>query len=403
MAMTGTEIEVPTDGPPAGVLKCRIVDDLAGIVRLQAGWESLSPALRSPMETFGWSAAAAAGLSEAPPPQFLVAEHHGSIRAIAPLAACRGLAFGRLEMLGMDVLNEPGDLIYADHESLHAVVRRAVAFGRPIVLGRLPAESPTIKSFQQAAKGRGKVIVRRRPSCPYVPLDESWLEPERHLSSRRRSDLRRARRRAEQQGDVRGEIISPTPRQVDSLLDTAFTVEARSWKGATGTALSNDPVRGGHLRRFAFWASGAGILRLCLLHIGDATAAMQIAVEHNSALWLLKIGFDPEFAICSPGNLLLAESIRYAVNRKLISLEFLGTVEPWTRVWTEHERKCVSLRYYPFNFHGAAGFLSDSGANLVRRMRSHRSDKTTGHRHDNSVEPSDSGEPANNQPADEPK
>jgi GNAT acetyltransferase-like protein len=300
-------------------------------------------------------------------------------------------------------LNEPGDFAYADHESLHAVVRRAVRFGRPILLARLPAESPTIESFRRAAKGRGKVIVRERPSCPYIPLDESWLEPERHLSSRRRSDFRRARRRAEHQGEVRGEIISPTPRQVDSLLEAAFAVEARSWKGAAGTALSNDPVRGGHLRRFASWASGAGILRICMLHIGEATAAIQIAVEHNSALWLLKIGFDPEFANCSPGNLLLAESIRYAVNRKLSSLEFLGTVEPWTRVWTDHERKCVSLRYYPFNFRGAAGFLSDAGANLIRRMGSRRSDKTNGGYHDGPRELSDSGKPANNRPADESK
>jgi CelD/BcsL family acetyltransferase involved in cellulose biosynthesis len=403
MAMTETEIEVPTDGPPAGALECRIVNDLAGIDRLQAGWESLSPALRSPMETFGWSAATAASLSNDQRPRLVVAEQQGSIRAIAPLAACHGLASVRLEMLGMEVLNEPGDFACADHESLHAVVRRAVRFGRPIFLGRLPAESPTIESFRRAARGRGKVIVRQRPSCPYVPLDESWLEPERHLSSRRRSDLRRARRRAEQQGDVRGEIISPTPPQVDSLLETAFAVEARSWKGGAGTALSNDPVRGGHLRRFASWASGAGILRICLLHIGEATAAMQIAVEHNSALWLLKIGFDPEFANCSPGNLLLAESIRYAVNRKLSSLEFLGIVEPWTRVWTEHERKCVSLRYYPINLRGAAGFLADAGANFVRRMRSRRNDQTAGEHHAASNGPSDFGETGSNGPADESK
>jgi CelD/BcsL family acetyltransferase involved in cellulose biosynthesis len=131
-----------------------------------------------------------------------------------------------------------------------------------------------------------------------------------------------------------------------------------------------------------------------LLHIGDATAAMQIAVEHNSTLWLLKIGFDPSFATCSPGNLLLAESIRYSVRRNLKSLEFLGTVESWTKVWTEQERKCVSLRYYPFNVRGAAGFLADVSASISRRLRFRGDDRPNSA--DGSREPSHA-DPTNEQ------
>ncbi len=394
MALTETEVEAPATASPAGRLGCRIIDTADGFDHLQAGWEALSPILPSPIATFGWCAAAS--LAAQQQPRLVVAEQDSSIRAIAPLAMCRGLSFGRLEMLGMEVLNEPGDFAYSEPAALDLVVRRAIRFRRPILLGRLPAESPTIAAFRAAAKGRGRVIVRERPSCPFIPLDESWHEPESHLSSRRRSDFRRAHRRAEQQGQVRGEIIAPTPRQLDALLETAFTVEARSWKGAAGTALAQDPARGGHLRQFAAWASGAGTLRIGLLHIGDTTAAMQIAVEHNSALWLLKIGFDPLFANCSPGNLLLAESIRYAVRRNLKSLEFLGTVESWTKVWTEQERKCVSLRYYPFNVRGAAGFLADLSASISRRFQFRRDDRLNNRRGDGSREPPH-GDPANEQ------
>ena len=95
---------------------------------------------------------------------------------------------------------------------------------------------------------------------------------------------------------------------------------------------------------------------------------MQIAVEQNNAYWLLKIGFDPAFGNCSPGNLLLAESLRDAARRGLASLEFLGTVEPWTQVWTDQERKCVALRYYPFNVRGGLTLLSETAATGVRRF-----------------------------------
>ncbi len=321
------------------------------------------------METYGWTEAAAASLSNAIAPRLVIAEQGESLRGVAQLGVVRGSLSGRLEMIGISQLNEPEDFVYVDRAALEAVARRVVAVRRPVFLGRLRAQSPTISALRVAAKGRGVVVVRPQASCPYIALDESWQDPESHLSSRRRSDIRRARRRAEQQGEVRAEIVNPSVAELGPLLAIALAVEARSWKGAAGTALVNDPIRGRQLRQFAAWASRNGILRIGLLKIGDIYAAMQIAAEHNGAYWLLKIGFDSALANCSPGNLLLAESLRYSADKGLTSLEFLGTVEPWTRVWTESERKCVSLRYYPFNPRGAAALVADGAGKLLRRFR----------------------------------
>jgi CelD/BcsL family acetyltransferase involved in cellulose biosynthesis len=373
--MPTTAFDAPRASARCGPISCRVVDENQPLDQLRTGWESLGRLLPSPIETYGWTISAATNLTREQQPRLVVAEQDGAICAVAQLARCRGWSFGRLEMLGMTRLNEPGDFAFADQEALTALVRRSIRFGRPILLGRLPAVSPTIDDFKRLAKGRGIVLVRPQASCPYIPLDESWQTPESHLSSRRRSDFRRAHRHAEQQGEVRAEVLSPRPDELDRLLDVAFAIEARSWKGAAGTALASDPIRGRSLREFARWASGAGMLRVCLLRIGATFAAMQIAAEHNNALWLLKIGFDPAFANCSPGNLLLAESLRYSAAKGLNSLEFLGTVEPWTLVWTQHERRCVSLRYYPFNPRGALGLLTDGARILFRRLRSKRSEK----------------------------
>jgi formylglycine-generating enzyme required for sulfatase activity len=49
-----------------------------------------------------------------------------------------------------------------------------------------------------------------------------------------------------------------------------------------------------------------------------------------------------------------------AAARGLGAYEFLGNVEEWTRMWTEDQVDCVSLRSYPVGFHGATVFGADA-------------------------------------------
>ena len=105
----------------------------------------------------------------------------------------------------------------------------------------------------------------------------------------------------------------------------------------------------GFFRRYARAAAGLGTLRLCFLrHIdGRPAAAQQPAIETGERFWLLKIGYDPVFGRCSPGTLLIAETIRHAAARGLRAYEFLGAVEPWTALWTEQAHRCVALGVFP--------------------------------------------------------
>ena len=95
---------------------------------------------------------------------------------------------------------------------------------------------------------------------------------------------------------------------------------------------------------------------------------MQLAVECGGRFWLLKVGYDEEFKRSSPGTLLMLETVRHAAALGLESYEFLGTVESWTRVWTEHERACVALRAYPPRPGGLAAAALDAGR-FARRGR----------------------------------
>ncbi len=287
------------------------------------------------------------------------------LTAAVPLGLKRIGGVSRLLMLGVDEQHEPMDLLAADAEALDALARALASDGRPMILGRIPGPTPTIDAVRRAMVGRGLLFERPQASYPYIPLDASWVEPEAHLNSGRRSDFRRMRRKAEACGPVEVEIARPMPDQLDALLDEAFAVEAKSWKGIAGTALCCDPEQAAHTRRYAHAACRSGILRMCFLRIGGRAVAMQIAMQQGGGFWLLKIGYDAGFAHCSPGQLLLREAIAHAAREGLKTFEFLGQSEPWIEVWTSHRRDCTALRLYPYTAHGLAALSADAAA-LIR-------------------------------------
>ncbi len=194
-------------------------------------------------------------------------------------------------------------------------------------------------------------------------------EPESRLNSGRRSDLRRMRRRAEKLGELTFEMLTPSPADVPDLLRTAYAVEFRSWKGREGTALAVDPVRGAFIRNYAVAAARAGQLRLGFAVIDGRVAAMQIGAAVGGRLWLFKIGYDETFATCAPGQLLMLESIRAAMNEKLVGYELLGYREPWTEMWTRDIRECVAVRYYPFRARTLPALFGDAVTYLRKAPR----------------------------------
>ena len=319
----------------------------AALTQLCGAWQALAERANSPMQQHHWAQACAEAFGGKL--RILSLGNQAQPTAIAPL--CQ--RHGHLELLGVSELYEPADLLYADTAALDGLADALARLGQPLLLGRVPADSPTIAAIQRAFAGRGWVHVTPAAAFPALPLDANWQEPEQQFNAGRRSDFRRAQRNAEKLGAVSYEMLAPTPDELEPLLEEAYAVECAGWKGAAGTALARDTARGVFYRGLAFAAAEQGQLRLCFMRINEKAVAMQFAFECGQRFWLLKIGYDEQFARCSPGTLLMLFSVREAAARGLQSYEFLGAPEPWTSMWTKLERPCVALRVYPFNLSGA--------------------------------------------------
>jgi CelD/BcsL family acetyltransferase involved in cellulose biosynthesis len=330
------------------------------LTRLAPAWEALAAEAGTlPTQDAPWARAAAEAYGGRI--RVVVAGDPAAPAAIAPLVR-RGAGF---DLLGVRELFEPMDLLARSGEAHEALVRELVAARLPLLLKRVPAGSRTVTSLQRAIGRRGAVVVREAVGHPSIALGEAWQEPGGGLSSRRRSDLRRARRRAEKLGEVTFELLRPAREDVPALLDAAYAIEERSWKGRAGTALARDEAQARFFRLYAAEVADRGTLRVDIMRIGDAAVAMQIGLEWRGRRWLYKIGYDDAFAACSPGLLLLGESVADAARRGLRTFELLGSSAAWTDAWTRDVHPCVSVLAFPADVGGAVA-LSAEAARVAR-------------------------------------
>jgi CelD/BcsL family acetyltransferase involved in cellulose biosynthesis len=346
----------------------QVLRSIDSLDRLADHWNSLSAEFNSPIQDFSWSQVCAKSICANEKLRIVVSSLGEKAVAIAPLSQSKGI-LSPLKMLGVSSLYEPMDFLYADLLALNALAQALKKLGQAINLERVPSDSPIVAALQQAYQRSGWVHISSSGFCPYIPLSTAWTTPEQQFNSGRRSDFRRARKHAQKLGEVTYEILAPTPAEVESLLAEAYQVESKSWKGKIGSALALDRNIGDFYRQYTLKASQQGILRLCFLRIDGQAIAMQIAVEYDSRFWLLKVGYDENFARCSAGNLLMLHTVKYAAESGFESYEFLGGEESWTKVWTELGRSSVSIRIYPTSLSGVKNFVTDAAKSLRAKWK----------------------------------
>ncbi len=289
------------------------------------------------------------------------------VEAMLPLCRAPG-GFARWRVPGAEEVFEPGDALCRDAAAAGRLARVLAAERRPIELARVPAASPLIPALKAAMPGR--VSVRPATPSPTIALSPEWREPESQFSSRRRSDFRRAARRAAEFGAVTCEMLCPPPGEFDALFDEAIAVEAKSWKRAAGTAIACDPAKEAFFRRYLGFACARGEGRVALLRIDGRVAAMQLAVEWAGRYWLYKIGYDEAYARCSPGTLLMLHALRDAAGRGLTGFELMGDSEAWIAdLWTRDCHECVRVRTYPLTVSGVIAGARDGAAWARGRLR----------------------------------
>jgi len=340
--------------------------DLAGVAK---EWDVLAEQFGNPLLGGDWFRICAETLYRESELRVVIVRSKGVVCAVAPLVVIRRGGLEWLEMLGASKLYEPTGFLYDSMEALEYVVAKVVSLRMPMVLARIPAESPLRILLERFAGMRCVVLAKLTAPAAYVSVKGKWEEYFRSISSQRRYDYQRKRKRMELSGQVVVRVECPD--SIDALshlLEEVCRIEGAGWKGRTGSALrSNEPIRT-FFSRYCETACVRGTLRVCFLDVRGIPIATILGVEQGQRFWVLKIGYDEQWARCSPGIQITMETIRYAFETGLDGYEFLGSEESWQAMWPRERHNLATLVHYPVSFSGLQAFCGDCLRVLLSRI-----------------------------------
>jgi CelD/BcsL family acetyltransferase involved in cellulose biosynthesis len=239
---------------------------------------------------------------------------------------------------------------------------------RQVAIAFLDAQRHDTAALEAAARAcRYNVIVRELMRSPYIPLETDWESYERQLSRHLRGDLRRTRRRLEDQGEVSIDHYESSE-NLGKLLEDVFVVESRSWKAEARTAIVSHPRTKHFYEEITAWASERASLSVGILRIDDRPVAMELGIEEAGVHFAIKGSYDESYSRFSPGKLLLRSVIENAFTRGLKRIELLGAEDKYKRLWATESHIRMQLHAYVGSPIGWLQWTADAyGRPLARR------------------------------------
>jgi len=262
--------------------------------------------------------------------------------AIAPFMRTTERLYGRqvrcLRFLANDPTPRCDFIVGARPDDAYAAIWKFLmsesALWDIVMLRELPAGSRTLKELPVRAKQGGVLWGRwHSDDSPFIPMVSGWDRYMESLPTKHRSNLRNRFKRLSALGRIELETISAEPDLADAL-EEGFSLEAAAWKGRVGSAIRCQPQEHRFYTLLAERAAARGWLRLHFLKVDDRRVAFAYCLAYEKRMYLLKPGFDPAYAVYSPGNLLCHLFLQDAFASGFAAYDFLGGDDHWKRQWS---------------------------------------------------------------------
>lgn len=328
------------------------VDSSWQFTELRHEWNSLLQAsdVASPFLTWEWLHAWWRHLSGSS--RLRIATAHAGTRliAVAPFQLTAGVAnLPCLDLLGtgnagsdyLDVITRRSHA----SEGLDELERFVVTEKTPLRLTHLPSSAAADGLAARLQRRRWAQVTTPGGICPFIPLaGHTWDSYLATLGASHRANVRRRLRALEQKFDVRFERVSSDADRREAL-DRLTQYHERRFD-TTGTAFHNAALCAFHddaTQRFL----ARGWLRMFVLRLNDIPAAVMYGFLHNRVFYFYQHGFDDRYQQHSIGLVLMAQSIRAALDEGAVEFDMLWGTEPYKFLWARKTRELRNIHLFP--------------------------------------------------------
>lgn len=224
-----------------------------------------------------------------------------------------------------------------------------------IRLQHLPEGSPTLSAALTVARERGwRALVRETFLTPWRPLypPASWDEG---LTRKFKSNLRRRERRLGELGAVRCDIARGG-RPLERALEAFYQLEARGWKGQSGSAVAQRPQVKRFYDRLVERAAADGGIWIPMLTLSDSPIAAQVLRVSGRTMFGLKTAYDEAYARYGPGQVLTSRVIRYGLDHGMEALDLMAGNATYKADWARRFRPHYELLLFAPSLAGRCAY-----------------------------------------------
>jgi CelD/BcsL family acetyltransferase involved in cellulose biosynthesis len=333
-------------------IRCLLIDSAWSFSALRPEWSSLlrASASASPFLTWEWLHTWWTHLGGSSRLRMVAVRAGTELIAVAPFRAATGTAYlPCLDMLATgDVGSDYLDVIVRrgrEAEALPAIEQFVRSQRTTLRLTHLgPSAVADLLADRLHASGWARTTTACG-TCPYIPLaGHTWDSYLATLGSSHRANVRRRIRALDQKFDVRFERVTGDTQRREALAKL-FEYHDRRFD-ERGTAFGTDDMRAFHdeLTRRAL---DRGWLRMFVLRLDGAPVAVMYGFLYDGTFYFYQHGFDEQFQQHSIGLVLMALSIRAAIDEGAGEFDMLWGVEPYKFLWARQTRELRTLLLFP--------------------------------------------------------
>jgi len=345
----------PADFRQTGVMTADVITDNAAFELLAGEWDRVleSSGAATPFLKNAWMDCWRRYANDGATLNVIAVRERGKLAAVAPLMRVRrGLTFAdRLEFMGtgpagadyLDLIIGRGD----DEAAIGAIAGAIDAQQLPLYLDNLPPASRAAR-LVAALSGTGWTTIDGSPDvCPYIDFaSHTWESYLQSLGSAHRANVRRRLRAINADFGVQFDLVDSHHERRDAL-DELIQYSERRWKNEGGTTSFPSPELIAFHHHVTRRAMDEGWLRLYTLRLNGVIAGVMYGFVVDKKFFFYQHGYDDAYARHSLGLVVMAMTIRAAIEEGVREFDMLYGHETYKSLWAREHRPLTRLQLFP--------------------------------------------------------